>query len=162
MNRRDLLKGVGGIAAGMVLAPVVPMTALVQPAPLNPFLFTANLESHQVRIVPGGLSIEEYLRNPVILWNHDPQQPIGISKRVSIGKFAQQGIAADIEIRKNFELYREMARLGCLDLSWCIQFEGALTEPHGITTITESRLVDLSLRPRGIDAIAYPIQRKQA
>lgn len=53
-------------------------------------------------MVPAGMNAKDYERNPVLLWNHDPAQPIG--KAVSL-KRADSSIEAEFEFAKRPDDY---------------------------------------------------------
>ena len=85
MNRKDF-KADGSIVGGRFMATIS----------------TDSVDRDGEVMVPAGMNAKDYERNPVLLWNHDPSQPIGRALSLKRG---ESSIAADFEFAKRPDDY---------------------------------------------------------
>ena len=79
---------------------------------------TADVDRAGDMVVQAGIELSAYRQNPVVLWNHDPEQPI--ARAIEIGvvdgrlqalvQFPPEGVSAKAdEVYSAFLLYRTVA-----------------------------------------------------
>jgi HK97 family phage prohead protease len=127
---------------------------------------TRGVKRDQNDLVPSGISLENFRRNPIILWQHSPDQPIGCATAI--------GIVGD-ELRARIEF----APAGCSALadqlcslvkagivrSISVGFDAKETQPidpkrpRGGQLITRSELLELSFVSVPADPDAVVIER---
>jgi HK97 family phage prohead protease len=127
---------------------------------------TRGVKRDQNDLVPSGISLDNFRRNPIILWQHSPDQPVGCATAI--------GIVGD-ELRARIEF----APAGCSALadqlcslvkagivrSISVGFDAKETQPidpkrpRGGQLITRSELLELSFVSVPADPDAVVIER---
>jgi hypothetical protein len=61
---------------------------------------TGNPDREKDRVFPQGAKLENYLRNPVVLWSHDYYSAASLIGRTKSLEATEAGIIADFELRR--------------------------------------------------------------
>ncbi len=116
-------------------------------------------------LIVRGLSLDNYRRNPVVLWNHDPDSPIGACTAIDV---VGDDLAARIELSSASERSREAIAFakGGIIKGVSVGFDVIDAEPldpsrgaRGGLRITSSELFEISLVAINADVNALIVAR---